>query len=98
MIIHCMAVSKFKYQINHYISTQPNYMTIDGIHKLLEVYYGISRATFTRDRFLYPGDPEEIPQERLRIYAAILHVSIVELTHANEPEIEYGLAHANLMS
>ena len=92
-----MAPSKFKYQINHYLSIQPSYMTIDGIHKLLEVYYGISVATFTRDRFLYSDDPEEIPQERLRIYAAVLRVSLDQLTQVNEPEIEYGLARANLL-
>jgi hypothetical protein len=87
-----MAPSKFKYQINHYLSIQPGYMTIDSIHRLLEVYYGISCATFTRDRFLYPDDPEEIPQERLRIYAAVFRVSLDEITQVSEPEIEYGLA------
>ena len=92
-----MAPSKFKYQINHYLSIQPGYVTVDGIRKLLEARYGISQATFNRDRFLYPEDPEEIPQARLEIYAAVLHVSTDQLTEVNEPEIEYGIAHANLL-
>lgn len=92
-----MSSSKFKYQINHYLSIQPNYVTIDGIRKLLEARYGISQATFNHDRFLYPNEPEEIPQERLAIYAAVLHVSTDQLTDVNEPEIEYGVAHANLL-
>ncbi len=92
-----MAPSKFKYQINHYLSIQPGYVSIDGIRKLLEARYGISQATFNRDRFLYPDDPEEIPQERLQIYAAVLHVTLDELTEVNEPEIEYGGVHANLL-
>lgn len=92
-----MPPSKFKYQINHYLSIQPGYVSVDGIRKLLEARYGISQATFNRDRFLYPDDPEEIPQERLDIYAAVLHVSTDQLTQVNEPEIEYGLAHTNLL-
>ncbi len=92
-----MSPSKFKYQINHYLSIQPGYVSIEGIRKLLEARYGISQATFNRDRFLYPDDPEEIPQERLRIYAEVLHVSPGQLTQVNEPEIEYSLAHANLL-
>lgn len=91
-----MAPSKFKYQINHLLSIQPRYITIDGISKLLEVRYGITQATFNRDRFLYPDDPEEIPKERLDIYAAVLHVSTDQLTEVNEPEIEYGLVNLNL--
>jgi hypothetical protein len=92
-----MAPSKFKYQINHYLSIQPGYVSVDGIRKLLEARYGISQATFNRDRFLYPDDPEEIPQERLEIYATVLHVSPDKLTEVNEPEIEYDVAHANLL-
>jgi hypothetical protein len=92
-----MAGSKFKYQINHYLSIQPGYISIEGIRKLLEARYGISQATFNHDRFLYPDDPEEIPQERLAIYAAILHISTEQLTQVKEPEIEYNLAHANLL-
>lgn len=87
-----MFPSKFKYQINHYLSIQPGYVTVDGIRKLLEARYGISQATFNRDRFLYPDDPEEIPQERLEIYATVLHVSTDQLSEVHEPEIEYGLA------
>lgn len=92
-----MSPSKFKYQINHYLSIQPGYVSIDGIRKLLEARYGISQATFNRDRFLYPDDPEEIPQERLDIYAAVLHVSTDQLMEAKEPEIEYSFANANLL-
>jgi hypothetical protein len=92
-----MSPSRFKYQINHYLSIQPGYVSIEGVRKLLEARYGISQATFNRDRFLYPDDPEEIPQERLEIYAAILHVSTDQLTKVNEPQIEYGFAHANLL-
>lgn len=92
-----MAPSKFKYQINHYLSIQPGYVSVDGIRKLLEARYGISQATFNHDRFLYPDDPEEVPQERLEIYAAVLHVSTDQLTQVNEPEIEYGLAYVNLL-
>lgn len=91
-----MAQSKFKYQINHYLSIQPGYVTIDGIRKLLEVRYGISQATFNHDRFLYPNDPEEIPRERLEVYASILHVPVEHLSLVREPEIEYGLARLNL--
>jgi hypothetical protein len=87
-----MASSKFKYQINHYLSIQPGYVTVDGIRKLLEARYDISQATFNHDRFLYPDDPEEIPQERLEIYAAVLHISTDQLMQVNEPEVEYGLA------
>lgn len=90
-----MSPSKFKYQINHYLSIQPGYVSVDGIRKLLEARYGISQATFNRDRFLYPDDPEEIPQERLDIYAAVLHVSAERLTEANEPEAAYVLANAD---
>lgn len=92
-----MSPSKFKYQINHYLSIQPGYVSVDGIRKLLEARYGISQATFNRDRFLYPDDPEEIPKERLEIYAAVLHITSEQLTQVNEPEIEYGLAYANLL-
>lgn len=92
-----MASSKFKYQINHYLSIQPGYVSIDGIRKLLEARYGISQATFNRDRFLYPDDPEEIPQERLEIYASVLHILPEQLTQVSEPEIEYGLAYVNLL-
>ena len=92
-----MASSKFKYQINHYLSIQPRYVSVDGIQKLLEARYGISQATFNHDRFLYPDAAEEIPKERLDIYASVLHVSTNQLTEVNEPEIEYGIAHANLL-
>lgn len=92
-----MATSKFKYQINHYLSIQPGYVSVEGIRKLLEARYGISQATFNHDRFLYPDDPEEIPQERLEIYAAVLHVSTKQLSQVTEPEIEYILAYTNLL-
>lgn len=92
-----MAASKFKYQINHYLSIQPRYVSVDGIRKLLEARYGISQATFNRDRFLYTDDPEEIPQERIDIYATVLHVSADQLTQVHEPETAYGVVYTNLL-
>lgn len=90
-----MALVRFKYQINHYLSIQPRYVTVDGIRKLLEMRYGIAQETFNRDRFLAPDDADEIPQQRLEAYATVLQVSMLQLTQACEPDMEYSCIRDN---
>lgn len=91
-----MALLKFKYQINHYLSIQPSFITIDGMRKLLKIYYDIPPEIFDRDRFLRPDNPEEIPQERLEVYAGVLGVSVEQLALLAGPEIDYNLGSINL--
>lgn len=80
---------RFKYQINHFLSIQPRHITVDDVRRLLEKQYGISQEIFNRDRFIMVSDPTEVPEERLNIYAFVLHVSISQLTQVREPEVVY---------
>lgn len=80
---------RFKYKINHFLSIQPRHITVDDVRSVLETRYGITQATFNRDRFIAFTDETEVPQERLDVYAIVLNVSTDQLTQASEPEIVY---------
>ena len=80
---------RYKYQINHFLSIQPRHISVDDVGKLLEKQHGIMQETFNRDRFITVSDSTEVPEERLNIYAVVLHVSISQLTQVREPEVAY---------
>lgn len=69
---------KYKYHINHHLSYQPQWLTIDKIAAILEKA-GIPRRTFDRDKALKANDEADIPGERLLIYASLFDVSIEQL-------------------
>lgn len=74
-----MKVRKFKYQINHFLSIQPQSISIDDLAYRLRKDHNISFPVFDRDRYLREGELMEIPEERLKIYAELLDVSVKAL-------------------
>lgn len=80
---------RFKYQINHYLSLQPRPITVDDVCRVLDEHYNIPPEIFYRDRFIDVNDTQEIPGERLKIYAIVLNVSVDQLTQVREPELVY---------
>lgn len=71
-------MADFKYNLNHYISLQPQWRTVDLIAGEL-AKEGISERTFYRDRAIRLGDDADIPAERLMIYARFFDVRIDDL-------------------
>ena len=69
-------IRKFKYQINHFISIQPKSISVDDLAIRLTKDHDIPAHVFDHDRRLQENDTEEIPDERLQIYAQLLNVSI----------------------
>jgi len=67
---------KFKYHINHFASIQPQHITIDDLAKNLKGRHNIPSHIFDKDRRLQSGDPYEIPENRLKIYAQLLEVPV----------------------
>lgn len=80
---------RFKYQINHYLSLQPRPITVDDVCRVLVEHYNIPPEIFYRDRFIDVNDTQEVPGERLKIYAIVLNVSVDQLTQVREPELVY---------
>ena len=69
----------YKYRINHLLSLLPAGIYPESVMHTLELYYQISPQIFHRDRYLLLENDEEIPYERLVIYAQVLAVSLDEL-------------------
>lgn len=74
---------KFKYQINHFASIQPQHITMDKLASKLREEHHIPSHIFDSDRHLREGDLSEIPKERLKIYAQLLDVSVKALVEEN---------------
>ena len=70
---------KFKYQINHFVSIQPQHITIEKLATRLRMEHSIPSHIFDRDRRSQDGESHEIPEERLKIYAQLLDVSVRDL-------------------
>jgi hypothetical protein len=75
---------KFKYQINHFSSIQPQHISLDDLAIRLRDEHNIPPHLFDRDRRLRDGESTEIPEERLRIYAHLLNVSVQALVEERE--------------
>jgi hypothetical protein len=58
----------------------------DNIISLLELTYEVPSAVFSKDRYLMVGDMDEIPYERLFIYAQVLGVKVEDL-FASKPAL-----------
>jgi hypothetical protein len=72
-----MPLPKFKYNLQHRFSFYPNITW-----KMLELHaeqYGITARTFQRDRSILPDEAEDIPTERLVVYAKIFNCELEEL-------------------
>lgn len=68
-----------KYRINHYLSLLPKSIPISKAEQLLEEKYKISPEQFQSDRSITIDSCEEIPINRLMVYAHIFNVSIDSL-------------------
>lgn len=77
---------QYKYNLNHYLSLLPAGVYPDNIIALLELTYGIHSTIFFKDRYLTVGDIDEIPYERLFIYAQVLGVRVEDL-FASKPAL-----------
>jgi hypothetical protein len=75
---------RFKYQINHFLSIQPIHFHAATMSRKLLIEHNIPPAVFHRDRTLEVGNPDEIPSERLEIYAVMLGVSTAQLLGNSE--------------
>jgi hypothetical protein len=75
---------KFKYQINHFSSIQPQNISLDDLAIRLRDEHNIPPHLFDRDRRLKEGEPVEIPEERLKAYASLLNVSVQALVEESE--------------
>jgi hypothetical protein len=74
-----MNKSKFKYNINHYISLLPREISIGNIEEVLLKSHGITRDAFYRDRNILISEPSSIPTDRLDAYAILFGCSTDEL-------------------
>ncbi len=70
---------QYKYNLNHFLSLLPAGVYPDHIIALLELTYEIPSTTFFKDRYLTVRDTDEIPNERLVIYAQVLGVRVEDL-------------------
>ncbi len=70
---------RYKYQLNHLLSLLPTGIYPETITASIEVLHQIDVQVFHRDRFIGIGDTEEIPDERLRIYADVFGVRVDDL-------------------
>jgi hypothetical protein len=85
-----MAEIKYKYNINHFINDLPKSKSTDWVIAELEKE-GIKSRTFFRDKAIEVGDDQDIPSERLLIYAKFFGVTLDELfnyTMKVKPAIE----------
>ncbi|MCW5910149.1 MAG: hypothetical protein KIT62_03695 [Cyclobacteriaceae bacterium] len=71
-----MVKRKFKYAINHYLSIQPRPVHIGTVARILLRDHNIPHDTFDQDRFLREEDSDEIPADRLEVYAQLLDVPV----------------------
>ena len=70
-----MTDKKLKYKINYYLSTQSTY-TIGHFAKRINNYFGVSRDIFNSDRNIPADADDEIPIQRLCMYAAMLDTKV----------------------
>jgi hypothetical protein len=68
-----------KYKINDFLLRLPEGLSTADIAHLLHLDFGITRKMFDDDRELKASNPREIPSERLKIYAFMLHVNPEQL-------------------
>lgn len=73
-----MAEIKFKYHINRLVNDLPKSKTNEWVISELEKE-GIKSRTFFRDKAIEVGDDQDIPAERLLIYAKFFGVTVEEL-------------------
>ena len=72
-------VIRYKYKLNHLLSLLPEGIYPEYVAAHLEVNKGIVYDTFERDRHIKYGADEEIPKERMEIYADLFKVSEEDL-------------------
>lgn len=70
-----MTQRKLKYKINYYLEKQSKY-TIGHFAKNINNYFGVSRETFNSDRNMPADAADEIPIQRLCMYAAMLETKV----------------------
>ena len=73
-----MAEIKYKYNINRFINDLPKSKNTEWVIAELEKEE-IKARTFFRDKAIEVGDEEDIPSERLLIYAKFFGVTLDEL-------------------
>ena len=77
---------KFKYQLNHFVSIQPREISIDSLANKLLKDHKIPPHVFDQDRRIPDGESREIPEERLKVYAQLLGVSVKSLVEELQEE------------
>lgn len=73
-----MAEIKYKYNINRFVNDLPKSKSTGWVIAELEKE-GIKERTFFRDKSIVVDDEEDIPSERLLIYAKFFDVTLDEL-------------------
>jgi len=73
---------RYKYRINHLLSLLPAGIYPESITANLEIIHHIDAHIFYRDRHIAIEALEEIPDERLRIYAQVFDVQVSDLKTA----------------
>lgn len=70
---------QFKYKINHFLSLLPAGVYPETVIAELEFTYLVPSKVFFNDRYILIDQEDEIPFERLSIYAHILGVTVDDL-------------------
>lgn len=70
---------QFKYKINHLLSLLPAGVYPETIIAQLEFTYQVSSKIFFNDRYILIDQEDEIPFDRLSIYAQIFGVGVEDL-------------------
>lgn len=70
---------QFKYKINHLLSLLPAGVYPESVIHQLEFTYQVPSRTFFNDRYILFDQEEEIPFDRLSIYAEIFGVGVEDL-------------------
>lgn len=73
-----MAKAPFKYNIKQKCDALPRSISVDSLLKKLK-QAGIAERTFYRDKSIKVISPDDIPVERLMIYAKVFNCDITDL-------------------
>lgn len=70
---------RYKYKLSHLLSLLPPGIYPENVYAFLEVTYQVPSDVFYKDRHILIDDEDEIPYERLLIYAELFDVEVQDL-------------------